>query len=55
MAIHVIIGSGPVGSSVARELIARGEQVRVVTRSGSGIEGADRVAADASDPGVLTE
>jgi nucleoside-diphosphate-sugar epimerase len=36
-----------VGSVVARLLVARGEQVRVITRSGSGPDGVELVAADA--------
>ena len=55
--MHVVIGSGPIGSTVARLLAERGERVRIVTRSGSGpghplIE---RAAADASDARRLTE
>jgi nucleoside-diphosphate-sugar epimerase len=57
MSKHVIVGSGPIGASVARLLAERGEPVRVVTRSGSGpvhplIE---RVGADAADADRLTE
>ena len=55
MSQHVIVGAGPVGSALARELLHRGEDVRVVTRSGSGIEGTERVAADAADAARLTE
>ncbi|WIM97067.1 NAD-dependent epimerase/dehydratase family protein [Actinoplanes oblitus] len=54
---HVIIGSGPIGSGVARLLVEQGERVRMVTRSGSGPEHRliERVAADASDARRLTE
>jgi nucleoside-diphosphate-sugar epimerase len=55
MALHVIVGAGPVGSAVARELLDRGEQVRMITRSGSGVDGTDRVAANASDAHRLSE
>lgn len=55
MSVHVVVGSGAVGTEVARMLLERGDQVRVVTRSGSGIEGAERVAADAADAVRLTE
>jgi nucleoside-diphosphate-sugar epimerase len=55
MALHVVVGAGPVGSAVARELLNRGEQVRVVTRSGSGPDGTERVAADAADRARLSE
>ncbi|MCK0113046.1 NAD-dependent epimerase/dehydratase family protein [Ornithinimicrobium sp. F0845] len=49
MGKHVIFGAGPVGSALARLLVDRGESVRVVTRSGSGLAGTEPVAADASD------
>ena len=57
MSKHVIVGSGPIGSSVARELVARGESVRMVTRSGSGPAHPliERIAADATDAARLTE
>jgi len=55
MALHMVVGAGPVGSAVARELLARGQNVRVVTRSGSGLDGTDKVAADASDASRLSE
>jgi nucleoside-diphosphate-sugar epimerase len=57
MSKHVIVGSGPIGSAVARRLVERGESVRVVTRSGSGLEHplVERIAADASDAERLTE
>jgi nucleoside-diphosphate-sugar epimerase len=56
MALHVVVGAGPVGSAVARILAERGEQVRIVTRSGSGPEHAaiERVRADASDAEKLS-
>ncbi|WP_436524111.1 NAD-dependent epimerase/dehydratase family protein [Actinoplanes sp. HUAS TT8] len=55
--MHVIVGSGPIGSTVARVLAEQGEQVRIVTRSGSGPEHPliERAAADASDAARLTE
>ncbi len=34
MALHVIVGKGPVGSTTAEELVARGHTVRVLSRSG---------------------
>jgi nucleoside-diphosphate-sugar epimerase len=56
MSLHVVVGSGPIGSAVARLLADGGDNVRMVSRSGGGpvhplIE---RVAADASDPRRLT-
>ncbi|GAB2646550.1 NAD-dependent epimerase/dehydratase family protein [Kribbella swartbergensis] len=62
MSLHVVIGAGPVGSATARLLAARGEQVRLITRSGSSpqppvarndVEGIERVAGDARDAEVL--
>jgi nucleoside-diphosphate-sugar epimerase len=57
MSNHVIIGSGPIGSAVARLLLDQGDSVRMITRSGSGpdLPGLERVAADASDARHLTE
>ncbi|WP_433016594.1 NAD-dependent epimerase/dehydratase family protein [Kribbella sp. CA-294648] len=53
--MRVVVGSGPVGTAVARLLVERGEQVRVVTRSGTGPDGVEKVAADATDSAVLTK
>lgn len=49
MGQQVIIGAGPVGRALAELLVERGEAVRVVTRSGSSVAGAEAVVADASD------
>jgi nucleoside-diphosphate-sugar epimerase len=51
MALHVIVGAGPVGTATASLLAERGEQVRVITRSGGGPEhpAIERVAADATN------
>ncbi len=46
---HLVVGAGPIGSAVARRLLAAGDTVRVVTRSGSGPDGTERIAADAAD------
>ncbi|MEV4345439.1 NAD-dependent epimerase/dehydratase family protein [Actinoplanes sp. NPDC049596] len=56
MASHVIVGSGPIGSSIARLLAERGDNVTMVTRSGSGPAHPliERIAADASDARRLT-
>ncbi|NED54904.1 NAD-dependent epimerase/dehydratase family protein [Micromonospora aurantiaca] len=56
MALHVIVGAGPVGTATARLLAERGERVRVVTRRGTGPEhpSIERVAADAADADGLT-
>ena len=55
MDLHVVVGAGPVGTATALLLMERGHQVRVVTRSGSGPEGAEHVAADAADAARLAD
>lgn len=56
MTHHVIVGSGPVGSVTARQLVEAGHRVTVVSRSGSGPAhpAIERVATDASDSAALT-
>ncbi|MEV0430177.1 NAD-dependent epimerase/dehydratase family protein [Micromonospora sp. NPDC050495] len=56
MALHVIVGAGPVGTATARLLADRGERVRVVTRRGTGPDhpAIERTAADAADTDRLT-
>jgi nucleoside-diphosphate-sugar epimerase len=63
--LHVVVGSGPIGSGIARELARQGHQVRIVTRSGSAPAcppgqrsartggGVEAVAADAADAQTL--
>ncbi|WP_280402121.1 NAD-dependent epimerase/dehydratase family protein [Nocardia carnea] len=55
MSLHVIIGAGPVGRALARLLSDRGEEVVVITRSGSGPaqDGIRLRAADATDATAL--
>jgi nucleoside-diphosphate-sugar epimerase len=52
MDTHVVVGAGPVGTHTALLLADSGARVRVVTRSGTGLEhpNVERVAADAADP-----
>ncbi len=49
--LHVVVGAGPVGSTVATLLARKGNRVRIVTRSGTGPShaGIERVSADASN------
>ncbi|MGV9978767.1 NAD-dependent epimerase/dehydratase family protein [Micromonospora wenchangensis] len=56
MSLHVIVGAGPVGTATAHHLAERGEQVRLVTRRGTGpVDPAiERIAADAADTDRLT-
>ena len=55
MALHVVVGNGPIGSTVAQQLAAAGEDVRVLTRSGGTSAGRiERRAVDATDAGALT-
>ncbi|WP_307874756.1 NAD-dependent epimerase/dehydratase family protein [Frankia nepalensis] len=46
----VVLGAGPVGRSVAAALVARGTRPRVVTRSGTTIDGTEPWRADVADP-----
>ena len=55
MAQHVILGKGPVGTTTARLLAGRGEDVRVISRSGgSSSAGVEHVALDGADATALT-
>lgn len=53
MAVHLVVGAGPVGSTIARLLLERGENVRVATRRGFGPEGSERLTLDAADAPAL--
>ncbi|MDG9717988.1 NAD-dependent epimerase/dehydratase family protein [Streptomyces sp. DH24] len=46
--LHAVLGAGPAGTALARELVRRGHPVRLVDRKGEGpaIEGVERCAAD---------
>jgi nucleoside-diphosphate-sugar epimerase len=52
---HLVVGSGPIGAALARRLLVEGFKVKVVTRSGTGPEGCELIAADASDAPVMVE
>ncbi|NED55966.1 NAD(P)H-binding protein, partial [Micromonospora aurantiaca] len=51
----VIVGAGQVGTHLAERLVRMGHDVAVVTRSGSGPAGVERIAADVADQARLTE
>lgn len=59
MTVHVILGKGPIGTTTAAQLLAAGEEVRIVSRSGApdhgdtGTAGAQHIAADAADAAQL--
>lgn len=57
MALHVIVGVGPVGTATAKLLAENGEQVRVISRRGAGPEhpAIERVKADATDAEQLSK
>lgn len=54
--LHIVVGAGPVGSTVAHRLAQAGRRVRLVTRSGTGPQHPliQLVSADASDEERLT-
>ncbi|HLL67966.1 MAG TPA: NAD-dependent epimerase/dehydratase family protein [Micromonosporaceae bacterium] len=56
MALHVIVGAGAIGSGAARLLADAGEQVRLLSRRGTGPEhpAIELIAADASDTDRLS-
>jgi len=54
MALHVIVGKGPVGTTTAEELAARGHTVRVLSRSGgTSTDVVEHRAVDAADAEAL--
>jgi nucleoside-diphosphate-sugar epimerase len=54
MALHVIVGKGPVGTTTAEELVARGHEVRVLSRSGGRSTGTvEHRQVDATDAEAL--
>lgn len=55
--VHVVTGAGPVGSTVALQLADAGQQVRLLTRSGSGPDHPkiERRKVDVSQPAGLAE
>jgi nucleoside-diphosphate-sugar epimerase len=55
MALHVIVGKGPVGTTTAGELVARGHTVRVLSRSGgTSTDAVEHRQVDAADAAALT-
>src|SRR4051794_29231581 len=56
MALHVIVGKGPVGTTTAELLAAGGHRVRVLSRSGgTSTDAVEHRTVDASDAGALAE
>ena len=56
MALHVIVGKGPVGTATAELLAARGHRVRVLSRSGgTSTTTVEHRQVDATDAEALTE
>lgn len=47
--LHVVFGAGQVGPHLAARLLRDGKRVRVVTRSGTAVPGAEVTAGDATD------
>jgi nucleoside-diphosphate-sugar epimerase len=54
MALHVIVGKGPVGATTATELVRRGHAVRILSRSGGhSTDAVEHRQVDASDAEAL--
>lgn len=53
--VHVVYGSGPVGTAVVETLLERGQRVRVVTHSGKRRHLPPQVEVVAGDATNLTE
>lgn len=54
MSLHVVLGKGPVGSTLADRLVGQGHRVRVLSRSGGASTGAvEHRAVDAADTDAL--
>jgi nucleoside-diphosphate-sugar epimerase len=53
--MYVVTGAGPIGWTIAEQLAQRGEQVRILTRSGSGPDHPliEKLRVDVSDPSQL--
>ena len=47
--VHTIFGAGAVGTELARQLVAKGVTVRLVSRRGTKVEGAETIIADLYD------
>ena len=53
--LHVVFGAtGGVGRAVVEELVRRGRRVRAVSRDGAGVQGAEPMVVDASQPDAAT-
>src|SRR5947209_3313646 len=56
--LHVVFGTGPLGSAVMRELVKQGKRVRMVSRSGKASEvltEVEVVKGDATDPASVQQ
>ncbi|MFB1046491.1 NAD-dependent epimerase/dehydratase family protein [Streptomyces chrestomyceticus] len=54
--LHVVLGTGPAGTTLAEELLRQGFRVRTVDRSGrGGLPGTENVAADLGSPAAARE
>lgn len=54
-ALHVVFGTGQIGTRIAQRLVARGERVRIVSRSAKPQPGIEAVAGDARDTAFAVE
>ena len=56
MALHVIVGKGPVGTTTAEELLRLGHAVRILSRSGgTSTDDVEHRQVDATDADAVAE
>ncbi|TFB93662.1 NAD-dependent epimerase/dehydratase family protein [Cryobacterium sp. HLT2-28] len=53
MATQLVVGAGFIGRALTQPLVARGDTVRLATRSGTIVPGVTALTVDASDPDAL--
>lgn len=54
MSTRLVIGAGAVGGLLTERLVARGDRVRIATRSGTALPGSEAVALDVKDADAVT-
>jgi nucleoside-diphosphate-sugar epimerase len=53
MSSHLVLGAGPLGQHLTRQLVGSGQPVAIASRRGAPVDGAAAIAADLLDPEAL--